>query len=237
MQEFGAVMKRFLLCAASVCALLGTSSANAADLGARKPVAMAAPVAAFNPWMVRFRALAVIPNDNTSVFINGARVPGSSNLDVSNSVVPELDISYFFNKNFAVELILGTTPHTVKGSGPLAGVGKVGSSWLLPPTLTVQYHFYLTDSIKPYVGAGVNYTFFLDERQKGSFSAFNMKNNFGLALQAGVDVMLDKHWGFNIDVKKIFLQSDYRAVLGSAVVTGKAKIDPWLIGAGVTYKF
>lgn len=237
MQDFGAVMKRFLLCAASAAALLGASSAQAADLGARKPMMAAAPVAVFNPWMVRFRALAVIPQDNSSVFVNGARIPGSSNLDVTNSLVPEIDITYFFNKNFAVELILGTTPHSVKTTGNLAGLGKVGSSWLLPPTLTAQYHFNLTDSIKPYVGAGVNYTFFLDEKQKGAFTAFNLKNSFGLALQAGVDIAIDKNWGLNIDVKKLFLQPDYRAVLGGAVVTGKAKIDPWLIGAGVYYKF
>lgn len=232
-------MKRFLLCAASTCAILGATSAIAADLGARKPVAMAAPVEMFNPWMVRFRALAVIPEDRSTVHLNGARFAGNNNLSVNNSVVPELDISYFFTKNFAVELILGTTPHTVKTANALAGAvpGKVGSAWLLPPTLTAQYHFYLTDSIKPYVGAGVNYTFFLDEKQKGSFTAFNMKNTFGLALQAGVDVMIDKHWGFNVDVKKIFLQPEYRAVVGNVVATGKAKIDPWLIGAGVTYKF
>lgn len=230
-------MKRFLLCAASAAVLLGASSAHAADLGARKPVAMAPVVSTFNPWMVRFRALAVIPQDNSTLSINGGRVAGSNNLAVSNSLVPEIDITYFFNKNFAVELILGTTPHTVKTAGALVGLGKVGSSWLLPPTLTAQYHFNLTDSIKPYVGAGVNYTFFLDEKQKGNFTAFNLKNSFGLALQAGVDVMIDKHWGFNVDVKKIFLQPEYRAVLGTAVVTGKAKIDPWLIGAGVTYKF
>jgi len=125
----------------------------------------------------------------------------------------------------------------VKGKGALAGVGKLGSAWLLPPTLTAQYHFWLTDNIKPYVGAGVNYTFFLDEKEKGLFDAFNVKNSFGLALQAGVDVMLTKNWGVNFDVKKLFLQPEYRAVVSGIEVTGKAKLDPWLIGAGITYKY
>jgi len=231
-------MKKILLCTASAIAVLGSASAFAADLGAPKKPVVVPVVDTFNPWMVRVRALAVIPEDRSSVVAGGVAVAGRGNLDVSNSVVPELDITYFFNRNFAVELILGTTPHTVKGAKTLAGVGDVGSSWLLPPTLTAQYHFHLTPTIKPYIGAGVNYTFFLDEKQKGAFVAFNLKNTFGLALQAGGDIMLDKNWGINVDVKKLFLQPEYRAVLGPAtVVTGKAKIDPWLIGAGITYKF
>ncbi|MCA0422981.1 MAG: OmpW family protein [Proteobacteria bacterium] len=230
-------MKIRLLLAASAAAFLGAGVAQAADLGARKPVAVAAPVETFNPWMVRFRALAVVPRDNSKVFVGGTRIPGSGNLDVSNSGVPELDITYFFTKNFAAELILGTTPHNVKTSGNLAGLGKVGRAWLLPPTLTAQYHFNLTDRIKPYVGAGVNYTFFLDEKEKGVFSAFNLKNQAGLALQAGVDIAMDQKWGINVDVKKLFLQPNYRAVLGGTVVHGKARIDPWLIGGGVYYRF
>lgn len=235
-------MKRFLLLTASAAALVGATSAMAADLGApKKPAALPVMAQSFNPWMIRVRALAVIPEDRSTVNIDAGRGAvrqvGSGLLDVSNSVVPELDITYFFTKNIAVELILGTTPHTIKGKGGLAGVGKVGSSWLLPPTLTAQYHFWLTDSIKPYVGAGVNYTFFLAEKEKGIFTSFDVKNSFGLALQAGVDVMLTKNWGINLDVKKLFLQPEYRATIGNVVVTGKAKLDPWLIGAGVTYKF
>ena len=234
-------MKRLLLLSASAVARIGSVSANAADLGeARKPGIVAPAVESFNPWMIRFRALGVIPDDRSSVSLTGARQTGHGLLNISNTVVPEVDITYFVTKNFAFELIAGTTPHSIKGRGALAGVGKVGNTWLLPPTLTAQYHFYVNDTIKPYVGAGINYTFFLDEKAKGVFTGFDVKNSFGLALQAGVDIMLDKHWGINIDVKKLFLEPKYRAytpALGGVVATGKAKLNPWLIGAGVTYKF
>jgi outer membrane protein len=230
-------MKRLLLLTASAAILAGATSANAADLGEVRKPGIAAPAEIFNPWMVRFRAVAVVPDDKSSVFINGGRVAGNGNLNVSNSLIPEVDVTYFFTKNFAVEVIAGVTPHTIKTAGNLAGTGKVGSTILLPPTVTAQYHFWLTDSIKPYVGAGVNYTFFLNEKEKGVFTSFNVKNTWGLALQAGVDVMLSKNWGINIDVKKIFLEPKYTATIGAATVTGKAKLNPWLIGAGVTYKF
>lgn len=233
-------MKKLLFAAASTAALLGALPALAADLGVARKPAMAAPVEIFNPWMVRFRALAVVPDDRSDVSLNGTRQTGHGLLNVTNSIVPEVDITYFVTKNFAFELIAGTTPHTIKGKGALAAVGKVGSSWLLPPTLTAQYHFELTPNIKPYVGAGINYTFFLDEKAKGIFTGFDVKNTFGLALQAGVDVMLDKNWGINFDVKKLFLEPKYRAytpALGGVTATGKAKLNPWLIATGVTYKF
>ncbi len=233
-------MKTTFLTAVSAAVLLASTSAMAADLATAKKPVMAPAIEAFNPWMVRVRGLAVVPEDRSTVSLWGTPFNGrSNNLSVSNSFVPELDITYFFNRNFAVELILGTTPHTIKTANALAGAvpGKVGSAWLLPPTLTAQYHFYLTDTIKPYVGAGVNYTFFLGEKEKGLFDAFNVKNSFGLALQAGVDVMLTKNWGVNFDVKKLFLQPEYRAVVSGIEVTGKAKLDPWLIGAGITYKY
>ena len=225
-------MKRVLLAAASAAALLG-SQAFAAD-APMKPGAM--PIEAFNPWMVRLRALAVVPQEDASLSTAAGPIIGGK-VGISNSVVPELDITYFFNRNFAVELILGTTPHKVKGAGALAGVGPIGRAWLLPPTLTAQYHFYLTDSIKPYVGAGINYTIFYNEKSSGVFTGtkFDLKDTFGLAVQAGVDIMINKNWGFNVDVKKIWLEPNVS--VGSGAVTGKVKIDPWLIGAGITYEF
>lgn len=212
----------------------GATTASAADLPGRKlaPAPVAIP-ASFNPWMIRGRVLVVHPQEKARLDLLGVRIPGGD-VDISTSVVPELDISYFFTPNFAVELILGVTPHKVKGTGALTGV-DIGEAWLLPPTLMFQYHFTGLGAVKPYVGAGVNYTFFFDEKAKGGFTKFDLQDTFGFALQAGVDIMLDQHWGINFDVKKIFLEP--KVSVNSGLVTGKVNIDPWLIGAGVTYKF
>ncbi|MDB5642039.1 MAG: ompW family protein [Hyphomicrobiales bacterium] len=224
---------------AALAMLLGTVSlpALAADLpGVRAP---AAPLLAeqSSPWMIRVRGLVVAPQSSASVTVNGVATPGS--LKASTAVVPELDISYFFTKNIAAELILGVTPHNVKGAGALAALGKIGSTWLLPPTLMLQYHFTDFGAFKPYVGAGVNYTFMFSNKEAGPMSSFKVKNAAGVALQVGFDYMLDKHWGLNFDVKKLWLRPDATATLaaGSVPVTAKVKLDPWLIGAGVTYRF
>jgi outer membrane protein len=189
------------------------------------------PVATQSPWQVRLRALGVITRNNGSVDgISG------SGLSYSDTVVPEADISYFFTDNISAELILGTTYANVRGEGSIAGLGEIGKTWLLPPTLTLQYHFTDFGAFQPYLGAGVNYTVFYNQSGK-SADSLDVKNTFGVALQAGFDYMFDEHWGANLDVKKIFLRPDFDATVGGANVSGKAKLDPWLIGAGVTYRF
>ncbi|MDB5594500.1 MAG: ompW family protein [Hyphomicrobiales bacterium] len=224
---------------ATAALLLGSVAlpAMAADLPSMAGAPLAPAYAAPSPWMIRVRALAVLPQSSASVYANGVLQAGG--LKASDSVVPELDISYFFTKNIAAELVLGVTPHRVKGTGGLAGLGTIGSTLLLPPTLMLQYHFTDLGAFKPYVGAGVNYTFMLDNKAKGPMTAFHVKDAPGLALQVGFDYMIDQHWGINVDVKKLWLRPDATATIaaGSIPVSAKVKLDPWLIGTGVTYRF
>ncbi|PSC02955.1 hypothetical protein SLNSH_21465 [Alsobacter soli] len=236
---------KFTASVALAAALLaGTAlSAVAADL----PSSKKAPVfveEALSPWMVRVRALGVIPQESTKDFyVLGTNSPGEK-VQVSDSVVPELDITYFFTQNIAAELVLGTTPHNLSLRdnaavlGPAGAKYAVGRAWLLPPTLTLQYHFTNFGAFKPYVGAGVNYTFFYNEDAKGVVTHLSLKDNVGFALQAGFDYMIDKHWGINVDVKKLWLETSGKATVAGVVpVRTKVNLDPWLVGVGVTYRF
>jgi outer membrane protein len=151
---------------------------------------------------------------------------------VDDKTIPEVDISYFFNKNIAAELIL-TVPQ--KQHVYLSGADK-GTFKHLPPTLTVQYHFTNFNGYKPYVGAGVNFTKICKENiTVTSANDTRLENNStGFALQAGVDIPLTKQVSFNVDVKKIQLKSDVY-VGGSNV--GTLKLDPVLVGVGIGYRF
>jgi outer membrane protein len=208
--------------------------ALAADLPGRSPAPAPAPIFdTFNPWQVRVRALGVLPDAN----LNINQIP-TANAKASNSVVPELDISYYFTRNISAELILGVTPHKVTGTAAIAGV-PVGKSTLLPPTLTAQYHFTNFGAFQPYLGAGVNYTWFLGTTPGGTaVTALNIKSSPGLALQAGFDYMLNANWGVNVDVKKLWLRPDITGnVTGTGAITGNLRLDPWIVGAGITYRF
>lgn len=222
--------KAALMLAVACCA--APFAVSAADITAVAPAPTAEEaIAASSPWMIRVRGLGVITHDSGS--IDGT--PGVG-LAYSDTVIPELDISYFFTDNIAAELILGTTFSKINTTGALGEI-DVGKTWLLPPTLTLQYHFTDFGAFKPYVGAGVNYSLFYNQSEKAGFSNLDVKNDFGAALQVGFDYMVTKNWGVNFDVKKIFLETKWSADMGGVPISGKAKLDPWLIGAGVTYRF
>jgi outer membrane protein len=179
-----------------------------------------------NPWLIRARVVHITPA-NKSDPIGG--VGASDRLTVSEKTIPEIDISYFFTPNIATELIL-TYPqkHDVKLDG-----NTIGSFKHLPPTLTLQYHFMPDTQITPYIGAGINYTLISDVNLLGGSGSLD-HSSWGLALQAGVDYKLDKKWSLNLDVKKLQLRSD---VMISGTKVSTVRIDPWLFGAGVGYRF
>ncbi|WP_245312730.1 OmpW/AlkL family protein [Bradyrhizobium macuxiense] len=234
-----------LVLAASVAG--GTmSSAQAADLAPAQVYARPPVVEPFNPLMIRLRVLGVLPDSEGSSVNVGAIPPLSSpnsGLSISDRVVPELDITYFFTPNISAELILAVTRHHISGTGTLSGL-DIGKTSLLPPTLTLQYHFTGFGPFKPYIGAGINYTAFLSQSAARTPIAglvvtdLHVNNTVSPAIQFGFDYMVDRHWGLNFDVKKLWLRPDYSATVnGTIPVTGRANIDPWLISGGVTYKF
>ena len=179
-------------------------------------------------FLVRGRLIDVIPAEDSSTSVAGGEV------SVGNRVAPELDFSYFFTPNLAAELILATTKHELNGKGTLAGTA-IGDAWIVPPTITVQYHFNPDQAFKPYVGAGVNYSWFWNEKPASGFNKLEMTGGFGWALQAGFDYKVSDNVYFNADVKKIFLNVD--ASINSGGVTADVDLDPWVAGVGVGYKF
>lgn len=177
----------------------------------------------------------------------GAGVPNSvlnqgAELEVDSNTIPELDLSYYVTKNIALELILAVgSKHDVgihKNGGNAFGNANLGEVNALPPTLTVQWHFNPDQMIDPYVGAGLNYTIFMDKSLK--LKAANLpiridRDSFGVALQAGVDINLKDGWLINADVKKIWMDTDVE-FKGIGKID-ELDIDPVVIGIGVGKKF
>lgn len=187
----------------------------------------------FSKWQIRLRALSVVPNESATIEAIG----GDTKL--SNAYVPELDISYFFNKNLAVELILATTNNDVDAISTTAGDIPLGDVWLLPPTLTLQYHFD-GDIVHPYFGAGLNYTLFYNESAGKVADEVSYKNALGYAFQMGFDFYLNDKWFINVDAKYILLQTDVTVnattALGATVVAD-VDINPFIAGIGFGMRF
>ena len=181
-------------------------------------------------WIIRSRALYVKTDTTSTVSTLGGHVATTSDL------VPEIDITKFFTPNIAAELIAATTHQDVflKGSPALGNKTSLGSVNLLPPTLTLQYHTNPYGTFRPYAGAGLNYTFFYGTKTGGAATSLKYKDNMGYALQLGFDYMINDRFGINFDVKKIFLKTQVQV---NNSYTANVRLDPWLIGGGLSYRF
>lgn len=230
--------------------ILGATGASvqAADLGAIKgPPPPPAFIDTFHPFQVRIRATAVVPDPGTSTIFdrNGLVLPlvglsagpGSSvpfaSTTTSWAVVPEMDVSYYLTRNFAIEAICCVTRHHIQGIGTLAG-SSLGRAWLFPPSLIFQYHFTNFGAFQPYVGVGVNFTaffgvgagnnlwpFFAPIGPGGApvqvgFNTFNQATitpSWGVVGQIGFDYMITDQLGINLDLKRIVIEPNAHAVI------------------------
>ena len=196
-------MKKQVMAVAALCALMsGAAFAQQAE----------------GPWLVRARAVNLQASNGDTTGLG---------LSTNNKWLPEVDFTYFINKNIAAELIL-----TVPQSQTLYSKGTaIGSFKHLPPTLTLQYHFDM-NGFKPYVGAGINYTRLSDINLPAGVSVDS--NSFGPALQVCVDIPVGKNLYVNFDVKKVYIRTDVSAA-GSKL--GTFKVDPLLVGVGLGWRF
>jgi outer membrane protein len=112
----------------------------------------------------------------------------------------------------------------------------VGSVWVLPPTLTLQYHFFPQERFSPYIGAGINASVFYSVHAVGSVvNQVAFSNNVGAAIQADVDYNIGGHWFANLDVKQIFLNTT--ASINHGVIKASTALNPLVVGVGIGYRF
>lgn len=223
-------MKKTLLTSSVLTALafagIGAALAQTTD---------AAPVGkTAGTFMVRARLIGVIP-ENSSSSLSGALNVGT--VSTSNTVTPEVDFSYFVTDNIALELIAATSKHEIYAEGtPLGNHYHVGSTWVLPPTLLVQYHFMPHEKFSPYVGVGLNVSMFYSTNAAGNaVTQLSLKPGVGAAVQAGFDYNFSGHWFANFDVKQIFV--DTTASIDGGVIHARTALNPTVVGAGIGYRF
>ncbi|MFO7478668.1 MAG: OmpW family outer membrane protein [Methyloceanibacter sp.] len=193
--------------------------------------------------MVRVLGTMVDPETDATVRAGGVVFPGA-NADVSTEVIPALTLSYFFNKNFAVELFCCFAKHQIDAKGTIAPLGEIADTWIFPPALTLQYHFTGMGAWKPYLGAGVQYINFFDTgtgANRLGASKVSIDDAFGFTLQAGLDLAIGNGWYLNADVKKTWLDTEVTwhntAMFEGANVVGDADLDPWIFSVGLGYRF
>ncbi|MDR2173076.1 MAG: outer membrane beta-barrel protein [Burkholderiales bacterium] len=190
--------------------------------------------AADSKFLVKVGIAGVIPKSNNgTVNTTGIGIPATFDTDIGSSVRPSITFEYMITPNIGVEL-LGAWPF--QNDIRLKNVGKVGRVDVLPPTVSVKYHFMPESTISPFVGLGLNYTFMYSEKEYNVLTGtkLDVKNSFGLAANVGVDFNINKNWVLGFDVRWIQMRNDVKV---EGIKIGKAKVDPWVLGVAVGYRF
>lgn len=172
--------------------------------------------AAQGDLVVRLKAINIAPDASSDI----------AGLDVDDKATAEIGSTYFFRPQWAVDFGITTAKHDIT----LNGAG-IGTTRIVPINITGQYHFMPSALIRPYVGAGLNYTRFSDVDILGGAVDLD-SGSFGPVLQAGIDWAVSDRLMINFDVKKVWISTD-----ASGAASGGVDVDPWVYGIGVGFKF
>lgn len=191
----------------------------------------AAPFFDAGSILVRARVDAVIPeNFSSSISTIGGSVKATTD------EIPELDLSYFLTQNLSIEAIAGSSNHTVSAhDSALGSAVDVGKIWVLPPTVTLQYHQQFQKFI-PYAGIGLTVAiFYASQPDHGNgITKVDYDNSVGPTLDAGFDYVIAPHWVLNVDVKQMFVDTTARI---NGAITAKTNLSPTVAGVGIGYRF
>jgi outer membrane protein len=225
-------MKTFLMLGAAAVALLATP-------------AMAQDADRAGDVQVKLLGTYVAPDGKiTDINVNLPNLPATTQTKANDNVTPTIAIEYFVTNNVSIETIAGMTQHDVDATAGLpVGAELVSDAKLIPATVTAKYHFDL-GGLKPYVGAGPAYFLWVADDPGAAtvplgVTKTTLSNELGLALQAGFDLPInDKGLGLSVDVKRYFIDTTAQWFVGNTLaIETEHKLEPWVISAGVAYRF
>ncbi|KAA3631591.1 MAG: outer membrane protein OmpW [Proteobacteria bacterium] len=180
--------------------------------------------AAAGDYLLRFGAANVSPNDGS----RGVVPKDAVGVDSGSSVY--FAGAYMVTDQVGVELLAALPfDHDVT----LRGTGKIAEVSHLPPTLSVTYDFSPEAKVRPYVGVGINYTTFSDEKATAAITSIELDDSWGLAVQAGLDADINDKWFFNASLRYIDIETTAKTNLGNIDVD----INPWVMSVGVGMRF
>ena len=184
-------------------------------------------------WTVGVGAHNVAPKSDNGTLT--ATPLGNLKMDVGSNIRPTITAEYFVKDNLGVE-VLAALPfqHDIS----VVGVGKVGSTKHLPPTVSLQYHFG-QGKVKPFVGIGLNYTTFFSTKSEGAIAGTNLdlSDSWGLAAHLGVDFKVGEKGAIRIDYRKIDIDTKVKLNGANLGTKNTVNIDPSVYGVAYVFAF
>lgn len=197
-----------------------------------------------SPWTLRAGPAWVNFSPGIDAVVGGEKVPGAK-ATLKNNTTVAVEIGYAIDDRWTARLALGAPPSTTLGAdGSLKALtppltGRLGHVKYGPAVLSATYRFLDAGPIRPYVGAGINYTLVLSSPD-GDLGQLDAKNAWGKVLQAGFDVPLGPQWSVFLDVRKVWVKTTATGVitaLGGAPARAEVTLDPLITHVGVSYRF
>ena len=160
---------------------------------------------------------------------------GNLDIDVGSNTRPTITGEYFIKDNLGVE-VLAALPfqHDIN----VVGVGQVGSTKHLPPTVSLQYHFG-QGKVKPFVGIGLNYTTFFSTKSDGPIAGTDLElsDSWGLAGHIGIDFQVSEKGAIRVDYRKIDIDTDVTLNGANLGTNNTVNIDPSVYGIAYVFQF
>ncbi|ANI29181.1 membrane protein [Yersinia entomophaga] len=167
-------------------------------------------------------------------------VLGQGSFSADNNTQLGLTFSYLVTDNIGVELLAATPFRHKIGLGAMGNIAEVKQ---LPPTLMAQYYFGdKQDKLRPYLGVGLNYTTFFDQKfnntgSEAGLTDLSVKDSWGIAGQAGLDYMVSENWMLNMSVWWMNIETDVKFKAAGQEHTINTRLDPWVFMFGAGYRF
>lgn len=224
-------MKAFLVAASAVAAITAyPAQAETGDNAGR--------------FQVKLLATAVLPDGAiSSVDTDTIGLPASLQTEADSNFVPVLALEYFVTPSISLETICCMTQHDVTATAGLPGAELVSDAKLIPASLTAKFHL-PAGPVRPYAGIGAAYFLWVDVDPGAAtiplgVTRTELSDELGLVLQAGADVALnDKGLGLTIDARKYFIGTTASWYAGSTLaIQTQHKLDPWVLSAGLSFRF
>jgi outer membrane protein len=186
-------------------------------------------------WILRGRLGAAVTTASFPELKDAAEQQNFDGKFVSSSVILDGEIGYNFTDYVSVSASMGYIPQetvTVRYI-PTNTLDEEGRVHIMPMALTVQLHPAPYGAIRPYVGAGLYYAPIVT-----SFDRIDLENAAGVVFRAGADWWVKEDWGVNIDLRYYNMTSDADVgKFGLANGEGSLELDPFIISAGLSYRF
>lgn len=202
-------------------------------------VSPTAATAQTSPWTVRLGAAHVEFSPKADVQVNGAPVVGGDATASSNTTLG-LELAYDITPQWTGRFLIGVPPTTtLTGAGTLASAGALGKVNYGPAALTATFNLLDAGPVRPYIGAGINYTIVFSSKD-AFITNLDVKSAFGSVIEAGADFPLDGGWSIGIDARKIFVKTKADGVLpafGGAATHADVRLNPLVLFASVGRRF